>query len=59
VGKGTGQGLSIVYGCIVKRHGGAVTFQTEIGWGTVFVIRLPLQPAGETTGKKTSAPSPL
>ena len=26
VGKGTGQGLTMVYGCIVKRHGGAITF---------------------------------
>jgi PAS domain S-box-containing protein len=51
VGKGTGQGLSIVYGCIVQRHGGTITFQTEVGWGTVFIIRLPLQPTGETSAK--------
>jgi PAS domain S-box-containing protein len=43
VGKGTGQGLSIVYACIVKRHGGTVTFETEFGHGTMFVIRLPLK----------------
>ncbi len=42
VGKGTGQGLSIVYGNIVKKHGGTVTFETEIGKGTSFVLRLPL-----------------
>lgn len=51
VGKGTGQGLTIVYGCIVKRHGGTITFQTEVGWGTVFIIHLPLQPAGESSPK--------
>jgi PAS domain S-box-containing protein len=43
VGKGTGQGLSIVYGCIVKHHGGTVTFETEVGQGTTFILRLPLQ----------------
>jgi PAS domain S-box-containing protein len=44
VGKGTGQGLSIIYGSIVKRHGGTVTFETEIGRGTTFIVRLPLKP---------------
>ncbi|MGA2246081.1 MAG: PAS domain S-box protein [Verrucomicrobiota bacterium] len=44
VGKGTGQGLSIVYGSIVKRHGGTVTFETEVGRGTTFIIRLPVAP---------------
>lgn len=42
VGKGTGQGLSIIYGSIVKRHGGAVKFETEVGRGTTFIIRLPI-----------------
>jgi two-component system NtrC family sensor kinase len=42
VGKGTGQGLSIVYGSIVKRHGGAVSFETETGRGTSFILRLPV-----------------
>jgi signal transduction histidine kinase len=44
VGKGTGQGLSIVYGSIVKRHGGTVNFETEFGCGTTFIIRLPVAP---------------
>jgi PAS domain S-box-containing protein len=44
VGKGTGQGLSIVYGSIVKRHGGSVKFETEVGKGTTFIIRLPISP---------------
>ena len=42
VGKGTGQGLTVVYSSIVKKHEGTVTFETEIGKGTTFVIRLPL-----------------
>lgn len=44
VGKGTGQGLSIVYTNIVKKHGGSVTFETQPGQGTTFIIRLPLAP---------------
>jgi signal transduction histidine kinase len=44
VGKGTGQGLTVVYGCIVKKHGGTVTFETEMGKGTTFIVRLPLGP---------------
>jgi len=42
VGKGTGQGLSLAYNCIVKRHKGTINFETELGTGTTFVIRLPL-----------------
>jgi two-component system NtrC family sensor kinase len=44
VGKGTGQGLSIVYSNIVKRHGGTVSFETETDRGTTFIIRLPVHP---------------
>jgi PAS domain S-box-containing protein len=42
VGKGTGQGLAIAHAVVVDKHGGDITFETEIGRGTVFVIRLPL-----------------
>ncbi len=42
VGRGTGQGLAIVYGSIVKKHNGSVTFETETGKGTTFIVRLPL-----------------
>ena len=41
VGKGTGQGLSIAHG-VIKAHGGKLEFQTEIGKGTTFTVRLPL-----------------
>jgi signal transduction histidine kinase len=44
VGKGTGQGLSIVYTNIVKKHGGTVTFETAMGRGTSFILRLPIVP---------------
>ncbi len=42
VGKGTGQGLAMAYNCVVKRHNGTIDFETELGLGTTFVIRLPL-----------------
>jgi len=44
VGKGTGQGLTVVYSNIVKKHGGTVTFETEVGRGTTFILRLPINP---------------
>jgi signal transduction histidine kinase len=44
VGKGTGQGLAMIYGSIVKLHGGTVTFETEMGQGTTFILCLPLKP---------------
>ncbi len=42
VGKGTGQGLSIAYAVVVKKHGGTLDFESAAGRGTTFVIRLPL-----------------
>jgi PAS domain S-box-containing protein len=42
VGKGSGQGLAIAHAVIVERHGGELRFETEMGRGTRFIIRLPL-----------------
>lgn len=44
VGKGSGQGLPIVYTSIVKKHGGTVNFETKVGVGTTFILRLPIVP---------------
>jgi signal transduction histidine kinase len=41
VGKGTGQGLAIARSVVVDKHGGTIHFETEIGKGTIFVVRLP------------------
>jgi PAS domain S-box-containing protein len=41
VGKGTGQGLTIVYAVIVQKHHGSLDFITEPGVGTTFIVRLP------------------
>jgi signal transduction histidine kinase len=51
VGRGTGQGLAIARSVIVDKHGGALTFETRLGKGTTFIIRLPVagknpRPAG-------------
>jgi signal transduction histidine kinase len=48
VGKGTGQGLSIAYNCIVKKHGGQITFDSQAGKGTTFTIKLPLSISNST-----------
>ncbi len=42
VGKGTGQGLAIAYDIVVKKHGGTISFETEPGHGTTFIIKLPI-----------------
>ncbi|MFN0085852.1 MAG: PAS domain S-box protein [Blastocatellia bacterium] len=42
VGRGTGQGLAISHAVVVKKHGGTVDFETEVGRGTTFIVRLPV-----------------
>ncbi len=41
---GTGLGLSMVYG-IVQRHQGTIDINSEVGKGSTFIVRLPLQSA--------------
>ena len=47
VGRGTGQGLAIARAIVVDKHGGTLDFETEVGRGTTFRIRLPV--AGRPT----------
>ena len=42
VGKGTGQGLAIVRSVVVDKHGGTVRFDSAVGRGTTFELRLPV-----------------
>ena len=41
VGGGTGLGLRIVHDC-VRIHGGSIAFESEVGVGTRFTVRLPI-----------------
>jgi signal transduction histidine kinase len=42
VGLGTGQGLALAHALVVDRHGGTIDFETEVGRGTTFTVRLPI-----------------
>ena len=59
VGKGTGQGLTMVYGSVVNRHGGTVVFETEENCGTTFVVRLPLKTKNEGDAQPVRPPERL
>ena len=41
VGKGTGQGLSIVHAVIAEKHKGKIEVESKLGIGTTFIILLP------------------
>ncbi len=55
VGKGTGQGLAIAHDVIVKKHGGAISVDSEPGVGTTFTLRLPLKAIIPSTGDAAPA----
>lgn len=44
VGRGTGQGLAIAHSVIVDKHGGTIQVESEVGQGTTFILRVPIQP---------------
>lgn len=41
-GKGTGQGLALAHDIIAGKHGGDLSFETELGVGTSFCVCLPV-----------------
>ena len=43
IGKGTGMGLSISYQIVVEKHKGVLDCISEIGQGTEFMIRMPIE----------------
>ena len=55
--RGSGLGLSIVYG-IIARHGGKVDAESQVGEGTTFTIRLPLGRKIAEVSEEVSPPRP-
>jgi signal transduction histidine kinase len=43
VGRGSGQGLAIARSIVEGKHGGTLTFTSEVGKGTTFTIRIPME----------------
>jgi signal transduction histidine kinase len=54
VGRGTGQGLAIARSAIRDKHGGDLSFETKLGQGTTFFIRLPVLGKPEGRVSRTS-----
>jgi CheY-like chemotaxis protein len=52
VGKGTGLGMSIIYG-IIKQHNGYINVYSEPDGGTTFRVYLPLTPEEKKDGHDT------
>ena len=42
VGRGSGQGLALAYSTIVDKHDGEIDFESELGVGTTFHLRIPI-----------------
>ncbi len=52
VGKGTGLGLSVSYDIVVHKHKGDLLVDSEVGKGTKFTIKLPINRKNPDIGKE-------
>jgi signal transduction histidine kinase len=59
VGRGTGQGLNIAHSVIVKKHGGTIRFESAMGKGTTFIIRLPIENEKDKERSSSGKTNPL
>jgi signal transduction histidine kinase len=55
VGQGTGQGLALAHSIVVERHHGTITFESEVGRGSTFIVRLPIHREVESCVAKAPA----
>jgi two-component system cell cycle sensor histidine kinase/response regulator CckA len=58
IGRGTGLGLSTVYG-IIKQHAGWLEVDSRVGRGTTFRVFLPASAAATTPEAQQSDPKPI
>jgi signal transduction histidine kinase len=47
VGRGSGQGLPLARGVVQEGHGGSLTVESELGKGTTFAVRIPVDGLAE------------
>jgi signal transduction histidine kinase len=54
MGEGTGLGLTITREIVEDSHGGKISFDTKMGHGTTFHVRIPIeQPRSDTTNRSS------
>jgi len=56
-GEGTGMGLAIC-DTIVRQHGGQLLVETTLGYGTTFILDLPVDPESANLGSTDSGSTP-
>lgn len=47
VGRGSGQGLALSRSIVVEKHHGTIDFESKVGVGTTFFVRLPVTPGAQ------------
>jgi PAS domain S-box-containing protein len=55
VGRGSGQGLSLARSIIVDAHCGSIAFESQVGVGTTFTVRVPIDGTSEPKAVQPSS----